>query len=73
MVENHRGQRRIVKRIGSAHTEVELGVLVTPARAFLNPSDQLFDLDIEEPPPVAHLRQPAPATTQITSLPYDKQ
>ncbi len=68
IVEKHRGQRRIVKHIGSAHTEAELGVLVAQARAVLNPPDQMLDLDIEEQPLLVQLREPPPATTEI-SLP----
>ena len=34
------GRQRIVKHIGSAHTQAELGVLMTRARALLEPSGQ---------------------------------
>lgn len=53
------GRKRIVKHVGSAHTEVELGILMARARELLEPSGQdAFDLDVEARPPVAALLEP---------------
>ncbi|MFD9670290.1 IS1634 family transposase, partial [Rhodococcus sp. NPDC059968] len=46
------GRQEIVKHIGSAHTEVELGVLLEQARAWLEPDQQAFDLGIVPQLPV---------------------
>ncbi len=55
------GRQRIVKHVGSAHTEAELGVLLEQARALLeDPSQEVFDLDVEPSPPVVGLL-PAPS------------
>jgi hypothetical protein len=55
------GRQRIVKHVGSAHTDAELGVLMARARALLEPSGQeALDLGVEPTPLVAALL-PAPA------------
>ena len=41
------GRQRIVEHVGSAHTQVELGILMAKARELLEPSGQVaLDLDV---------------------------
>ena len=50
------GRQRIVKHIGSAHTEAELGVLLQRARDLLEDTAQgVLDLHVEPAPPVVAL------------------
>src|SRR5690625_4901865 len=50
------GRQRIVKHVGSAHTEAELGVLLARARELLeDPAQGVLDLGIEPTPPVTAL------------------
>jgi len=50
------GRQRIVKHVGSAHTEAELGVLLARARELLeDPAQGVLDLGIEPRPPVTPL------------------
>ena len=50
------GRQRIVKHVGPAHTEVELGVLLEKARALLaDPSQSVLGLAVTASPPVAAL------------------
>jgi hypothetical protein len=50
------GRQRIVKHIGSAHTEAELGVLMEKAGELLcDPGQGVFDLDVEPVRPVVPL------------------
>ena len=50
------GRQRIVKHLGSAHTEAELGVLLAKARQLLDdPAQGVLDLDVEPMLPVARL------------------
>ena len=50
------GRQRIVKHVGSAHTEAELGVLLETAREMLaDPSQGVLDLPVTAMPPVAPL------------------
>ena len=60
------GRKRIVKHVGSAHTEVELGILMARARELLEPSGQdALDLDVEATVPVyALLADPARSRVQ---------
>jgi hypothetical protein len=54
------GRQRILKHVGSAHTEAELGVLLERARGLLvDPGQVMLDLDVEPAMPVAGLAQPA--------------
>ncbi|MFD6858165.1 IS1634 family transposase [Rhodococcus sp. NPDC060090] len=46
------GRQEIVKHIGSAHTEVELGVLLEQARDWLEPEQQALDLGVVPQLPV---------------------
>ncbi len=46
------GRQEIVKHIGSAHTDVELGMLLERARAWLEPDQQALDLGVTPPIPV---------------------
>ena len=60
------GRQRIVKHIGSAHTEAELGVLLQQARDLLeDPSQGVLDLGVEPSPRVAGL---VPAAGEATLL-----
>ena len=48
IAEYFEGRKRIVAHIGSAHTPVELGMLLAKARAMLeNPSQGVLDIDAE--------------------------
>jgi hypothetical protein len=50
------GRQRIVKHLGSAHTEAELGVLLEQARALLaDPAQSMLDLGVEPSPAVVGL------------------
>lgn len=50
------GRQRIVKHVGSAHTEAELGVLMEQARALLeDPAQGVLDLAVEPSTPVVTL------------------
>jgi len=50
------GRQRIVKHVGSAHSQAELGVLLARARALLEASGQeALDLGLEVTPPVTSL------------------
>ncbi|MCZ4628510.1 IS1634 family transposase, partial [Rhodococcus sp. IEGM1339] len=46
------GRQEIVKHIGSAHTDVELGMLLERARAWLEPDQQALDLGVTPQIPV---------------------
>jgi hypothetical protein len=60
------GRQRIVKHVGSAHTEAELGVLMAKARALLEPSGQdVLDLGVEPTPLVMPLLAAAPAQPEL--------
>ncbi|WP_132471265.1 IS1634 family transposase [Rhodococcus sp. SMB37] len=48
------GRQEIIKHIGSAHTEAELGMLLERARAWLDPEQHALDLDITPKLPVEH-------------------
>ena len=51
-----RGRQRIVKHLGSAHTEAELGLLLQRARDLLqDPAQGVLDLQVTPEPPVAPL------------------
>jgi len=53
------GRQRIVKHLGSAHTEAELGVLLARARDLLaDPAQGVLDLGVEPTPPVQGLVRP---------------
>ena len=53
------GRQRIVKHVGSAHTEAELGLLLARARELLEDSAQgVLDLDVEPALPVVRLVGP---------------
>jgi hypothetical protein len=57
------GRQRIVKHVGSAHTEAELGVLLDRARELLeDPEQEVFDLGVE----------PSPRTVELASEPGDR-
>lgn len=50
------GRQRIVKHVGSAHSEAELGVLLATARALLeDPAQGALDVAVEPAPPVQGL------------------
>jgi hypothetical protein len=56
IAEYARGRQRIVKHVGSAHTEAELGVLMEQARALLeDPAQGVLDLHVEPSSPVVTL------------------
>ncbi len=56
------GRQRIVKHLGSAHTEAELGVLLQQARELLeDPAQGVLDLGVEPTPPVRGLVRSAGA------------
>ena len=60
------GRQRIVKHVGSAHTQAELGVLLARAQALLEPSGQdALDLGIEATSPVASLLPAAAAQPEL--------
>lgn len=61
IAEYAQGRQRIVKHLGSAHTEAELGVLLARARELLeDPAQGTLELDVEPAPVAASLVRPAP-------------
>lgn len=53
------GRQRILKHVGSAHTEADLGVLFERARDLLaGPGQAMLDLGVEPTPPVVDLVPP---------------
>jgi transposase len=53
------GRQRILRHVGSAHTEAELGVLFERARDLLaGPGQAMLDLGVEPTPPVVDLLPP---------------
>ncbi|WP_299521195.1 IS1634 family transposase [uncultured Serinicoccus sp.] len=64
------GRQRIVKHVGSAHTEAELGVLMARARVLLeDPEQGVLDLAVEPAPPTSALVAPAPEPTLLDPVP----
>jgi hypothetical protein len=60
IAEYAQGRQRIVKHVGSAHTEAGLGVLLQQARDLLeDPAQGVFDLGVEPAPRLAPLVPPA--------------
>ena len=49
VVRKHRGRHEILAHIGSAHTDVELGILLERARQFLHGDQGMLDLDVPTP------------------------
>lgn len=47
------GRQEIVKHIGSAHTDIDLGILLERARSWIDPGQQVLDLGVTPQPPVA--------------------
>ncbi|HEY1441507.1 MAG TPA: IS1634 family transposase, partial [Mycobacterium sp.] len=63
------GRQRIVKHLGSAHTEAELGVLLEQARALLaDPAQLMLEFGVEPRPPVAGLA-PEPGEPGLFEVP----
>jgi len=58
------GRQQVIKHVGSAHTEAELGVLWARAEELMvDPAQQVLDIEVEAVPRVARLLPPAaPAT-----------
>lgn len=64
------GRQRIVKHVGSAHTEAELGVLMARARELLeDPGQGVLELDVEPAPPTVALVGAAPEPTLLDPVP----
>ena len=64
------GRQRIVKHVGSAHTEAELGVLMARARELLeDPEQGVLELGVEPTPPTAALVAPTAERTLLDSVP----
>lgn len=67
------GRQEIVKHIGSAHTDVELGMLLERARAWLEPDQQVLDLGVTRQVPAekplaggqSTLFEPTPGPVQV--------
>ena len=58
------GRQRIVKHLGSAHTEAELGVLLAQAQELLaDPAQGTLELDVQPAPAAASLVRPAAERT----------
>lgn len=51
------GRQEIVKHIGSAHSDAQLGVLLEQARGWLEPEQQALDLDVSAQLPVENVPQ----------------
>ncbi|WP_143543532.1 hypothetical protein [Rhodococcus sp. BUPNP1] len=49
VVRKHRGRHEILAHVGSAHTDVELGILLERARQFLHGDHGMLDLDVPTP------------------------
>lgn len=64
------GRQRILKHVGSAHTEAELGVLLARAGELLDDRDQgVLELGVEPSPPSAALVAPAPEPALLNPSP----
>ena len=64
------GRQRIVKHVGSAHTEAELGVLMARARELLeDPEQGVLELGVEPTPPMAALVAPVAEPTLLEPAP----
>jgi hypothetical protein len=64
------GRQRIVKHVGSAHTEAELGVLMARARELLeDPEQGVLELGVEPSPPTVALVGPAAEPTLLDPAP----
>ncbi|WP_210403460.1 hypothetical protein [Auritidibacter sp. NML130574] len=49
VVEKRRGKLRVIKHVGSAHTDAELGLLMDRAEEILVGDQGVLDLGIEDP------------------------
>lgn len=49
VVRKHRGRHEILAHVGSAHTDVELGILLERVRQFLHGDQGMLDLDVPTP------------------------
>lgn len=63
------GRQEIVTHIGSAHTDLELGMLLERARAWLEPDQQALDLDVTPQIPV---EKPLPTGQKALLDPAEK-
>jgi len=62
------GRQRIIKHVGSAHTEAELGLLIEQARALLEgPGQGRLDLAVEPSTPVASLLESPDGSALFTT------
>lgn len=75
IVESVQGRRRIVRHVGSAHDEVELGILYETAQEVLAGDAQgALDLGMMAAPRVAPLtREPGPRTLVPTTGPFPRR
>lgn len=63
------GRQRIVKHLGSAHTEAELGMLLEQARALLaDPAQSMLEFGVEPAPPVTGMA-PEPVEPGLFDVP----
>jgi hypothetical protein len=63
------GRQRVVKHVGSAHTEVELGILLAQAQDLMkDPAQGVFDLGVEPTPQVKGLVPPASDPALIAAV-----
>ena len=64
------GRQRIVKHLGSAHTEAELGVLLEQARGLLeDPAQDVLEFGVDATPPVAELVEAPAAQGTLDAAP----
>ena len=69
VVEYRAGRQQIVKHVGSAHTDAELGLLLERARELLkDPGQAMFDLGVEPTPRKSH-RLAAPVAIGLLNVP----
>lgn len=52
------GRQRIIKHVGSAHTDAELGVLLEKARSLIAPTQDALDFEVEPAPRVERMDKP---------------
>jgi len=68
IAEYRQGRQRIVKHVGSAHSEAELGVLLERARELLEGGQGVLGLGVDPTPPAAAL-VPAPGQPALIEAP----
>jgi len=65
IAEYSQGKHHILKHLGSAHTDAELGLLLEQARSLIAPAQDTLDLDLQPQPRTERLRQAPTGQSQL--------